>query len=276
MNDSNNVHDNEFSEWLGGPPLISRWWKDNSSDSQRPGERSYNWHRHRRGQMFSVESGLIHVETQEGSWILPPHRAGWIPPEAMHVIRFSSAPNGWMLMLTPEVCEDLPGKPCVIGVSELLEALVTRTIGWSKLDPLVADQERILSVIIDEIGRTPHESLHLPIPKEARLASLTRMILEDPAKYRTIEQWAATSAMSARTLRRLIREETGMSFGQWRQQAQLIHALEMLARGATVADVAHALGYASPSNFIVMFRRALGDSPAHYFANAPFGEGASD
>ncbi|QIE27365.1 Helix-turn-helix domain protein (plasmid) [Caballeronia sp. SBC1] len=51
-----------------------------------------------------------------------------------------------------------------------------------------------------------------------------------------------------------------------RQQAQLSQALELLAHGHAVAEVADALGYATPSSFIFMFRRALGDSPASYFA----------
>ncbi|MBS2075231.1 helix-turn-helix domain-containing protein, partial [Klebsiella pneumoniae] len=75
------------------------------------------------------------------------------------------------------------------------------------------------------------------------------------------------AGLSARTLRRTFLAETGSSFAQWRQQARLTHALERLAQGEPVALVADALGYASPSNFIAMFRRAYGDSPAHYFAS---------
>lgn len=44
-------------------------------------------------------------------------------------------------------------------------------------------------------------------------------------------------------------------------------ALERLARGEAVGEVAPALGYATPSNFIAMFRRAFGDSPTRYFAS---------
>jgi methylphosphotriester-DNA--protein-cysteine methyltransferase len=42
-------------------------------------------------------------------------------------------------------------------------------------------------------------------------------------------------------------KETGMTFGQWRQQARLLRALELLATGEKVIDVALALGYESPS-----------------------------
>ncbi|WP_422527149.1 helix-turn-helix domain-containing protein [Serratia fonticola] len=40
----------------------------------------------------------------------------------------------------------------------------------------------------------------------------------------------------------------------------------MLANGMPVSSIADALGYATPSNFIAMFRRCFGDSPAHYFS----------
>ena len=35
----------------------------------------------------------------------------------------------------------------------------------------------------------------------------------------------------SRTLERLFREQTGMPFGRWRQQALLMRALELLATG---------------------------------------------
>ena len=60
---------------------------------------------------------------------------------------------------------------------------------------------------------------------------------------------------------------TNMSFSEWRQQVLLIHSLEMIARGESVGDIAHALGYSTPSNFIAMFRRVYGDSPTRYFSN---------
>jgi AraC-like DNA-binding protein len=62
--------------------------------------------------------------------------------------------------------------------------------------------------------------------------------------------------------------ETGLSFAQWRQQARLSYALAKLAEGETVLQIAETLGYASPSNFIAMFRKAFGDSPARYFSTS--------
>lgn len=62
--------------------------------------------------------------------------------------------------------------------------------------------------------------------------------------------------MSERNLARLIVKETGLSFRQWRQQLQLIMALQGLVKGDTVQKVAHTLGYDSTTAFITMLRKA--------------------
>lgn len=67
-------------------------------------------------------------------------------------------------------------------------------------------------------------------------------------------------AMSERNLARLIVKETGLSFRQWRQQLQLIMALQGLVKGDTVQKVAHTLGYDSTTAFITMFKKGTGQT----------------
>ncbi len=71
-------------------------------------------------------------------------------------------------------------------------------------------------------------------------------------------------AMSERNLARLIVKETGLSFRQWRQQLQLIMALQGLVKGDTVQKVAHTLGYDSTTAFITMFKKGLGNARPIY------------
>lgn len=77
-----------------------------------------------------------------------------------------------------------------------------------------------------------------------------------------IEAMGWLFAMSERNLARLIVKETGLSFRQWRQQLQLIMALQGLVKGDTVQKVAHTLGYDSTTAFITMFRKAWGKRQA--------------
>ncbi len=258
------VH-SDFSELADGPPLIALLG-DTARDSQfLLGTREYGWHQHLRGQMFCVESGLMHVSTAHGSWLLPPHRAGWIPPNVAHKVSVIGALSGWSILLTPHSCAGLSQRPGVSAVNELMRALVRRAASWAAQGVLDRQRQRVLEVLLDEMRQAPQQPLHLPMPTDRRLVRVAQAILAQPGDARSLALWADWGGMSARTLSRLFRAETGCSFAQWRQQAALVHALEKLAQGVPVAAVADALGYASPSNFIAMFRRAFGESPGRYF-----------
>lgn len=88
--------------------------------------------------------------------------------------------------------------------------------------------------------------------------------MADPGSTRNIEQWAEEAGASARTLIRLFPKETGLHYRQWVQQVHLAEAFGRLAQGHSVASIAAALGYASPSAFSAMFRRIIGKTPQSY------------
>lgn len=256
----------DWSECLDGPAVVAFWGADTPEHAFRLGTREYDWHSHLRGQLFYIDSGLAHIRTPQGSWLLPAHRAGWIPPGVQHKASISGALSGWGVLLTPEAARLLPERACVMGVSELLRALVRRATGWPLQMQLTPERQRLLAVLLDEIRLAPHEPLHLPMPQDRRLLRIAQALLATPGDTRTLGQWALQVGLSERSARRLFSSETGLSFAHWRQQARLTLALEQLANGQAVADVAHDLGYASASNFIAMFRRAFGQSPGRYFA----------
>ena len=66
---------------------------------------------------------------------------------------------------------------------------------------------------------------------------------------------------SERTLSRLLRDELGLTYPQWRTSVRLHRALILLAEGAGVTEVAHRCGWATPSAFIDAYRRVLGHTP---------------
>jgi AraC-like DNA-binding protein len=262
----------QFHEWIesrDGPAVIAYWDEGQAASEYGDREtRSYDWHRHYRGQFYCIESGLVHARTAHGSWLLPPHRAGWMPPGELHTVSLSGPMSGWGVFIAPEACAGLPERTCVLGVNELMRALVRRASSWGRCERLDAEQERVTAVLLDEIRRAPHEPLSLPMPVDRRLQRIAQAVLDQPHDNRALEDWAARAGLSARSLSRLFRAETALSFAQWRQQARLCRALEHLADGEPVAAVAERLGYANASAFIAMFRRAYGHSPARYFERA--------
>lgn len=56
-----------------------------------------------------------------------------------------------------------------------------------------------------------------------------------------------------------------MSLGRWRQQARLLQAMRLLARGQPVTSIALEVGYESPSAFIATFKSMLGTTPGRYY-----------
>lgn len=243
-----------------GPALIAY-----VMDAKRPGKET-DWHRHRRGQFFYVESGLVAVRTRRGAWALPPHRVGWMPPGELHTAAVAHDTSGWGLFIAPEAAAVLPSYPCAMGTTELMRALVHRASTWVWQDRLDAAQQRVMSVLMDELRQAPLERLELPMPTDRRLLRVAQTLLEHPEDTSDLATWAQRAGLSTRSLSRLFRSETGYSFGQWRQQARLTGALERLAQGESVAAVADAAGYASVSAFVAMFRRSYGLPPGRYFA----------
>lgn len=256
-------------ERVDGPALIAYSIEAEAASEYREGTETYDWHRHLRGQFFCVESGLVHVHTEHGSWLLPPHRAGWMPPGEWHTVSISGPMSGWGVFIAPGASHCLPERPCVIGISELMRALVRHASAWTWSEQLDAAQERVMAVMLDEMCRAPREPLHLPMPLDRRLLRIAQAVLEQPQDNRSLEDWADWAGLSVRSLSRLFRAETALSFAQWRQQARLSRALEQLAEGEPVASVADALGYASVSAFVAMFRRSFGQSPGRYFSLNP-------
>lgn len=96
------------------------------------------------------------------------------------------------------------------------------------------------------------------------MSRIASALVEDPSDRSTMAQWAKRVAMSENSLARLVQQETGLTFGRWRQQLQLIIAIRSLAAGATAQQASGHLGYESVSAFITMFKKALGTSPAQY------------
>lgn len=222
-------------------------------------------HSHLRGQLVVLTRGLVIVEAGNERWMHPSQRCAWIPPNCKHAARSVGGAAGALVDLSPAMCRGLPRTPCMFNSSELLSAIVHRMLAWDLHQPLNSAQKHLLATLRDEIRQPDQQPLRLTMPKEERLARAADALLDDVGDNRTLAAWAHTAGMSRRTFMRAFSAQTGMSFGRWRQQARLFAALEMLATGKSVTEVAIAVGYDSVSAFIEMFRTMLGATPRTYF-----------
>jgi len=119
----------------------------------------------------------------------------------------------------------------------------------------------ILRLAIHELRAAPALPLFAPLPEDTRLSMLCRAFLVAPSITTAADSWAERLHCSPRTFSRLFRKQTGMSFGQWRQQACLMAAVTRLSLGESVTSIALGLGYDSPGAFSSMYRRQMGVAP---------------
>jgi AraC-like DNA-binding protein len=222
-------------------------------------------HRHPTAQLIHAVVGVITVETGDGIWVVPPGRAVWVPEFVTHSIRMMGEVKLRMIYLDRSIAPIAGSKCCVVQVSALLRAGILRAIEFAQPYPEPGSESRLVSVIVDEIRRAPPAPLHLPMPEDRRALRIAEAIRDDPGDRRRLGAWARLAGASERTLERLFRNEVGMTFGAWRQQARLLRGLEILAAGESVTSVAMQVGFETPSAFIAMFRRAMGTTPARYF-----------
>jgi len=231
-------------------------------------------HSHLRAQLIYAGSGVMRVETEAGSWVVPPVRGVWIPANTPHRVIMLGPVEMRTLYIRPDAAPDLPDICCLLDVSPLLRALILALLD----EPLAYDQAgragQIAALVLSELRFLKIPALHLPMPGEPRLYKLCEELVGNPESRATLETLAEQQATSSRTLARQFQRETGMSFRQWRQQARLVEALGHLANGVPVALVAAKLGYRSASAFTAMFKRTLGMEPRRYFSGEAAGSAA--
>jgi AraC-like DNA-binding protein len=222
-------------------------------------------HFHEEDQVVHAVRGVMTVRTARGIWVVPPHRAVWVPARLPHSIAMSGIVTMKTLYLNPRIARKLPRDCCVLNVSPLLRELVLHACAFESLDPSIEVQRRLIGVILDQLDVAPAVPLQLPTPREPRALRVAQVLLDEPDDRRPLEVLCKAAGASKRTIERAFQADTNLTFGKWRQQLSLLHAIRLLAAGDNVTRVALSVGYSTPSAFISMFRRALGTTPGDYF-----------
>jgi AraC-like DNA-binding protein/quercetin dioxygenase-like cupin family protein len=221
-------------------------------------------HRHARAQLLAVTSGSIAVTAEGSTFVAPPERAVWVPAATVHETRHLASTRLRTFYVAPESARRLPQHTTVLQVGplmrEVISALVARPRDYDEDGP----DGRLVTVLLDLIEASPGLELSVPIPKSNDLVGLAYRILEAPAAPSELGDHARNLNISARTLERRFKSETGISLRSYRRQAKLLKALELLASGMPVSRISDLLGFNEPSAFIGMFKNATGITPGRY------------
>jgi len=235
--------------------------------SYPPGYAGYR-HSHARAQFLYAASGSMRLTFDLGSWIVPPKRAVWLPAGYPH----QTGSIGSLEMRTLYIDDGAAGvappeTPRMLRVSPLLHELVLRMVAM----PIEYDESgqdgRVVTTLLGEIDWTPIHPVSLPSLRDKRLRQMEQSLLNHPDNSITLEQWAAKLGISPRTLTRLIRKETDLTFQAWRDQIRTFIAIPLLTEGRSLAEIADAVGYETAWAFTTMFKRVTGQVPSRYAKN---------
>jgi len=240
-------------------------------------------HHHACAQIALSATGVVRMTMADGSFIVPPSRALWIPPGVEHAVTVVEDAELLTLYLHqprgrcgPQVARavDAPWRECrVLEVSGLLRALALELDARPDAPGLAlsADElqreKRLSALLFDELRRARPVPLGIAMPLEKRLRALCEAMLDDPTRHTTLDAWARDVGASPRTVARLFRSELQTSFVQWRQQVLLARAVTLAARKLPMAHIAAELGYASASAFSAMVRRSVGAPPSRFLVS---------
>jgi len=192
------------------------------------------------------------VRTARGIFVLPPQLAIWIPRDELHGGIYPQETLERSLYLDPDECRRMPAHSCAVRLSDALRA------------SLLDDKPIALPVHVCDIGLAP---VPLVLPRTSRVQPVIEALWERPQLDRPLTVWAQLLDMSPRSLNRAFHQATGLSLGAWRKRVRLLYALQRLAAGAHVSQIARELAY-RPSAFAHTFRSILGTTPSGYYQNS--------
>lgn len=216
------------------------------------------------GQILFTLSGIVVVSVDNGSWVLPPQRALWVPADVDYssFARKSGALRSFALAGTDTMA--VPDAVRLLNLSPFFRELLIEASRSEDLAGQTVRSACLKSLILSEFEGKLHPAGRMVAPSDSRLLNICQAILADPSDNRTIDEWAHTVGMSRRALTRNFRQQTGLSLAVWRQQARLEEATARLRMGESVTRVAYEVGYESIATFSMIFRQNFGMSPSRY------------
>jgi AraC-like DNA-binding protein len=228
------------------------------------------WHHHPHHQLEYALDGVAKVETEAGSYLLPPQQAIWIPVGLRHHTTMQSA-HSIALFLDPALLPTTDERARVIAVPPVLREMLIYALHW----PIDRSAGHIAtpaggetffaalaSVIVD--GLADEVPLYLPTTTDPMVG---RVLAYTDANLATVTSAdvCSTVGLSERTLRRRMLEHLDMTWQDYLVQSRLMRAAALLGEGGdSILDVSAAVGYESQSSFARAFRRWLGETPSAY------------
>ncbi|MCG6228612.1 helix-turn-helix domain-containing protein [Vibrio furnissii] len=221
-------------------------------------------HSHPRGQLLWATTGILRVTSEHAVWVVPSTHAVWIPGGMLHQVNSETAAQTRNIYIDPSFAVRQNEKAVVmLKMSALMrEIVLTLTESANRLSK--ERIQRLGLVALDELDALEPLQLYISSGEDPRLKKLIRHIVNHAEQNESLADLSRQVGASVRTIERLFKAETGLTYRQWRSRFRLMSSLEHIVNGANTTTVAHQLGYQSVSSFISAFKVLFGCTPQEY------------
>ncbi len=226
----------------------------------------YDWHSHSRHQLLYAFSGTLRVEVEGGVYLLPPQRAVWIPAGVNHLTTLNKVQSGTIFFI-PEIVPTNIREVRIISVPPIVKEMILYAMRWPpEREPGEAIANAYFRVLALLCAEWINEKMpfQLPVGKSGQIRKAIDYTLSNLENSSVIEA-AGAANVSPRHFRRRFYSETGITWRQFRLQARIMRAMELLIEpDAKVTDVAYAVGFSSLSAFAKSFTSLTSETPSAY------------
>ena len=217
-------------------------------------------HAHAADQLIYATQGIMEVTSGQSVWVIPPEFALWMPAKTSHRIRMDGVVRMRTLYFRPGIVPGLT-QGAVLHVSSLLRELIVESVRLGKLRIQNEYESALRDVLAHQLKHATPAPTFVTMPTDPRARAVAQAILGAPNESHTLADLCADAGVSMRTVQRIFQREVGIDLDAWRRQARLTKAMQLLIAGASVKEVAFAVGYGQPSAFVQAFRRLFGATP---------------
>lgn len=236
-------------------------------------------HQHRLHQLVYPIRGIVQLETESTVITISPYRAVAIPSWLPHRLVAQGNTSLRSVFIDPTFQKETNQLIRVLEITPLLHELISAAgqyYGEFQTESVVG---KVLSLIADLLltSKTSKGYIHLPrihhprlrpcfdelqCSEEARPGDL----LVDPMEHLSATSIAKRVALSPRQFRRVFKQDTGITFKDWRALFRLQKAAAMMAEGHRLTTIAHRLNLSSASALSDLFRKQTGMTPTQFAA----------
>src|ERR687887_979068 len=130
-----------------------------------PGGVAFDWHEHPVHQLAWADTGVLTVATAEGTWVLPPNRALWIPAGVRHALGSTGRALARNTYFKPRTCPVEWTSPTVIRVGDLLGHLIVHLASANLTDGARRHAEAVVVDLLEPLDAT---TITVPLPADDR------------------------------------------------------------------------------------------------------------